>query len=62
MLNFEEVGKILTCEDCKFYKPIDETIGKCFEHEVPSNKPVDECPTKSFQPKDKKMLTGKLKQ
>jgi len=40
-----------TCKDCKFYKPIDETKGDCFGHEVPAITNVDNCPTKSFQPR-----------
>ncbi len=43
--------KMPTCKDCKFYKPIDETRGNCFGHEVPADMPVDKCPAKAFQPK-----------
>ncbi len=40
-----------TCKDCKFYKPVDDTMGNCFGHEVPGNLDTDKCPAKSFQPK-----------
>ena len=39
------------CSECKFYKPIDETKGDCFGHEVPATTNVENCPTKSFQPR-----------
>ncbi len=39
------------CNDCKFYKPKDDTKGDCFGHEVLANMDVSKCPTKSFQPK-----------
>jgi len=41
-----------TCKDCEFYKPIDETKGNCFGHEVPADQNAEECPQKAFQPKD----------
>lgn len=41
-----------TCKDCKFYKPIDDSIGDCFGHEVPGNTNASNCPTNSFQPRD----------
>ncbi len=37
------------CSECKFYKPVDDTKGDCFGHEVPAATNVDMCPTKSFQ-------------
>lgn len=40
------------CKECKFYKKIDETKGDCFGHTVPANCDVNNCPTKSFQPRD----------
>ncbi len=40
------------CKDCKFYKPIDETKGDCFGHEVPATLDTEKCPTNSFQPRD----------
>ena len=40
-----------TYGDCKFYKPIDETKGDCFGHEVPGDREAENCPTKSFQPR-----------
>lgn len=49
----------LTCADCKFYKPIDETIGMCFDREIPSNNPANECPIQSFKAKDRKLLHSK---
>ncbi|MFX0073387.1 MAG: hypothetical protein ACFFAO_20100 [Candidatus Hermodarchaeota archaeon] len=39
------------CKDCKFYKPIDDTKGDCFGHEVAATRNAEECPTKSFQPR-----------
>ncbi len=41
-----------TYKDCKFYKPIDETKGNCFGHEVSADQNAEECPQKAFQPKD----------
>ena len=41
-----------TCKDCKFYKPIDETKGDCFGHEVPADMNVDKCPAGAFQPRE----------
>ncbi|MHA1149231.1 MAG: hypothetical protein ACTSR8_13410 [Promethearchaeota archaeon] len=40
------------CKDCKFYKPIDDTKGDCFGHEVPAVRDAEECPTKSYQPQE----------
>jgi len=40
-----------TCNECEFYKPIDETIGDCFGHEVSGDRPAEECPQKAFKPK-----------
>lgn len=40
------------CKDCKFYKPIDETKGSCFGHEVLANMDANRCPKKAFQPKE----------
>jgi hypothetical protein len=47
----EEVIKPDTCKDCKFYKPISETQGNCFGHEVPADMPAENCPKKAFQPR-----------
>ncbi len=43
--------KKYTCKDCKYYKPIDETRGDCFGHEIPADMPVEQCPAKAFEPK-----------
>jgi hypothetical protein len=44
--------KIMTeCKECKFYKPINESKGDCFGHEVPANMNTDNCPQKAFQPR-----------
>ncbi|MHA1448799.1 MAG: hypothetical protein ACTSP4_05190 [Candidatus Hodarchaeales archaeon] len=40
------------CSECKFYKPLTDEKGDCFGHEVPGNLDVENCPTKSFQPRD----------
>lgn len=40
------------CRDCKFYKPIDESKGDCFGHEVPATLDTNKCPTNSFQPRN----------
>lgn len=39
------------CKDCKYYKPLDDTKGDCFGHEVPAGLDSNNCPTKSFQPR-----------
>jgi hypothetical protein len=39
------------CKDCKFYKPLTETTGDCFGHEVPAQMDSNNCPQKAFQPK-----------
>jgi len=39
------------CRECKYYKPIDETRGDCFGHEVPATMNVDFCPSKAFTPR-----------
>jgi len=41
-----------TCKDCKFYKPIDETKGDCFGHEVLADMDADNCPAGAFQPRE----------
>lgn len=42
------------CKDCKFYKSKEEKpgFGDCFGHEVPEEMDAEQCPTKSFQPKE----------
>lgn len=45
--------KRYTCKDCKYYKPVDETKGDCFGHEVPANMPAEKCPAKAFEPREK---------
>jgi len=40
-----------TCKECKFYKPIDESKGSCFGHEVPGDRETTQCPTRTFVPK-----------
>ena len=40
-----------TCNDCKFYEPIDEAKGNSFGHEVRGDRDANECPAKAFQPK-----------
>lgn len=39
------------CKDCEYYKPIDESKGDCFGHEVPATMNVENCPTHSFKPR-----------
>ena len=39
------------CKDCQFYKPIDDSKGDCFGHEIPATLNADYCPTKSFKPR-----------
>ena len=39
------------CKECKFYKPLDDSKGDCFGHEVPAGTDVNHCPTKSYQPR-----------
>jgi hypothetical protein len=41
------------CSECKYYKPIDEVKGKCFEHEVLANMPTELCPVQGFEPAGK---------
>ena len=53
----KEVGKMskkYTCKDCRHYRPIDETKGDCFGHEVPADMPAEQCPAKAFEPKEEK--------
>ena len=50
------------CKDCKFYKPIDDTKGDCFGHEVPATLDSDKCPTNSFQPRNQSDQTCQQKQ
>ncbi len=42
------------CKDCKFFKPNpeDPSKGDCFGHEVNTDMDTEQCPTKSFQPKE----------
>ena len=40
------------CRDCKFYKPIDDTVGDCFGAEVSGDMDVGNCPEDAHQPKD----------
>lgn len=50
------------CKECQFYKPIDDTKGDCFGHEVPSTLNTDYCPGKSFKPREIKVSKkGKAK-
>ena len=49
----EEIDKEKAqCKDCKFYNPIDDVRGKCFEHEVPATQASEDCPKKQFQPRN----------
>ncbi|MBU1177830.1 hypothetical protein KJ903_01295 [Patescibacteria group bacterium] len=42
------------CKDCKFFKTKEEDAAKgdCFGHEVDAELDTDQCPTKSFEPKE----------
>lgn len=40
-----------TCSECKFYRPLDDTKGDCFGHEVPATLDVEKCPQQAFQPR-----------
>ena len=40
------------CKDCKFYKPIDDSKGDCFGHEVPATLDTANCPANAFQPRE----------
>ena len=40
-----------SCKDCQFYKPIDDSKGDCFGHEIPATLNADKCPTNSFKPR-----------
>ena len=40
------------CKECKFYKPIDDTKGDCFGHEVPATLDTSNCPSNAFQPRE----------
>lgn len=40
------------CKNCMFYEPTDDENGKCFGHEVPAERPSDECPKMAFKPKE----------
>jgi len=40
------------CRDCKFYNPIDDTVGDCFGVEVSGDTDVGNCPADAYQPKD----------
>ncbi len=39
------------CRDCKFFKPIDDTKGDCFGHEVAADTDVKNCPQQAYQPR-----------
>jgi len=45
-------NKMAQCKECKFYKPIDDSKGDCFGHEVPATLDSNKCPTNSFQPRN----------
>jgi len=47
------------CNECEFYKPIDEIKGDCFGHEVPSDSDVSNCLTNSFKPRTSGIKTTK---
>lgn len=49
--------KRYTCKDCKYYKPVDETKGDCFGHEVPADMPAEQCPAKALN-REKKAIMG----
>lgn len=42
------------CKDCKFFTPKESSsiVGDCFGHEVEAEMDAENCPTKSFQPKE----------
>jgi len=46
--NGREVIPIPTCQDCKFYKPVDANSGDCFGHKVPAGMAAEKCPVKGF--------------
>lgn len=48
------------CKDCKYYKPIDETKGNCFEHKVLANMPTELCPVQGFEPARKTPLKSHM--
>jgi hypothetical protein len=37
------------CKDCKYYKPVDEVKGNCFEQEVLAKMPTQLCPVQGFE-------------
>ena len=40
------------CRGCKFYTPIDDTVGDCFGVEVSGDMDASNCPADAYQPKD----------
>jgi len=42
------------CQECKHFKAEEENAAKgdCFGHEVDAEMDADQCPTKSFEPKE----------
>lgn len=41
------------CKECEYYNLIDGLRGNCFGHEVLADMPVEKCPAKTFEPKEK---------
>jgi hypothetical protein len=39
------------CNECKFYKPIDDEKGNCFGQEVPGDMDTNKCLVNAFRPK-----------
>jgi hypothetical protein len=48
----EVVIRMPTCQDCRFYTPIDEAKGECFSlgFEVRGKTDSKKCPEKAFKP------------
>ena len=46
------VKNMAQCKECKHYKPIDDTKGDCFGHEVPATLDVEHCPAHAFTPRN----------
>jgi hypothetical protein len=40
-----------TCNQCKFYKPVNPEKGDCFGKEIPGDMDASECPVNAFRPK-----------
>ena len=51
VLTLKEGEAMQTCNECKFYKPIDDSKGSCFGHEVQGDRETGQCPTRTFVPK-----------